>query len=142
MKTLRIFVLYILLVLTLTACVPATAPTPSLTLITIQLGWTHQSNFSGFYAVDRLGYYAAKGLAVSFIEGGPNVSNPYSVLAGIAQFGVTGADDLILTRAQGQPLRALATIYRRSPVVLSAWLNQASPAHRISSGRQFAWLPT
>lgn len=142
MKTLRSFAVLVLLVLFITACVPAATPTPSLTPITIQLGWTPQANFSGFYAADQLGYYAAEGLAVSFIESGPNVSNPSSVLAGIAQFGITGADELILTRGQGKPVRALATIYRRSPVVLSAWLNQASPAHRISSGRQFAWLPT
>lgn len=39
------------------------------------------------------------------------------MLDGTTQFGVTGADELILTRAQGQPLRAIAVNYRRSPVV-------------------------
>jgi NitT/TauT family transport system substrate-binding protein len=39
------------------------------------------------------------------------------VLERTAQFGIAGADELILARAQGQPLRAIATIYRRSPVV-------------------------
>lgn len=117
MKTSRSIVILLLLVLTVTACAPAATPTPQLIPITVQLGWTHQSNFSGFYAANQMGYYAAEGLAVSFIEGGPNISNPSSVLDGRAQFGVTGADELILTRAQGQPLRALATIYRRSPVV-------------------------
>lgn len=76
MKTSRSIVILLLLVLTVTACAPAATPTPSPTPITVQLGWTHQSNFfSGFYAADQLGYYAAEGLAVSFMEGGPNISN-------------------------------------------------------------------
>jgi NitT/TauT family transport system substrate-binding protein len=117
MKTLRSVAILLLLALTITACAPAATPTPPLTPITVQLGWTHQSNFAGFYAADQRGFYAAEGLAVTFIEGGPTVNNLSSVLDGAAQFGITGADELILTRARGQPVRALATIYRRSPVV-------------------------
>ncbi|MCJ7434541.1 MAG: ABC transporter substrate-binding protein, partial [Anaerolineales bacterium] len=98
MKSLRSVAILLLLALTITACAPAATPTPPPTPITVQLGWTHQSNFSGFYAADQLGYYAAEGLAVTFIEGGVNVSNPASVLDGTAQFGITGADELILTR--------------------------------------------
>jgi NitT/TauT family transport system substrate-binding protein len=43
-----------------------------------------------------------------------------SVLDGTAQFGITGAERLIAARAEGQPLRAIAVIYRRSPLVFMA----------------------
>ena len=116
MKTLKSIAIHIVLILIITAYFPEAIPTSPMTSVTVHLGWTPQANPPGFYDADRLGYYAAEGLAVSFIEGGANISNPSPVLDGTAQFGVTGADDLILKRAQGQRVRALATIYRRSPV--------------------------
>jgi NitT/TauT family transport system substrate-binding protein len=68
------------------------------------------------YAADKNGYYTAEGLAVTFVEGGANVDSLAPVLDGTAQFGVAGADQLLLARSEGQPVRAIATIYRRSPV--------------------------
>jgi NitT/TauT family transport system substrate-binding protein len=101
----------------LVACAPALTPTPPLTPITVQLAWTHQAQFAGIYAADQKGYYAAEGLAVTFIEGGSKVDKFAPVLNGPAQFGMGGADELILARSEGKPLRAIATIYRRSPIV-------------------------
>ena len=85
--------------------------------ISVQLRWLHQAQFAGFYAADQLGFYAHEGLVVSFVEGGPQVDVLAPVLSGQAQFGIAGADELIVARAKGYPLRAIATIYRRSPVV-------------------------
>ena len=73
--------------------------------------------FAGFYFADTNGYYAEEGIAVTFIEGGPTVDTQAIVLEGAAQFGVAAADELILGRAQGKPVRAIAVIYRRSPSV-------------------------
>lgn len=106
-----------LLVLLITACTASASPTPPLTPITFQLSWTHQAQFAGMYAADQRGYYAAEGLEVTFVEGGVNVDKLSPVLDGTAQFGIAGADELILARAQGQPVRAIAVNYRRSPVV-------------------------
>ena len=92
-------------------------PPPPPTPITVQLAWTHQAQFAGFYAADQKGQYATEGLAVTFMEGGSDVDKLAAVLDGSAQFGVAGADELILARAAGQPVRAITTIYRRSPVV-------------------------
>jgi NitT/TauT family transport system substrate-binding protein len=100
----------------LSACSPAKPPSAR-TPITIQLLWTHVNTFGGYYAADQKGYYAAEGLAVTFREGGPKVDYLSAVDNGIAQFGDGGSDELILARAEGKPLRAIATIYRRSPVV-------------------------
>ncbi|MBI9046870.1 MAG: ABC transporter substrate-binding protein [Anaerolineaceae bacterium] len=85
--------------------------------ITVQLLWTHQSQFAGFYAADQKGFYADEGLAITFIEGGPGVDRWTSMLDGKDQFGVAGGGELIIGRSEGKPVRAIATIYRRSPVV-------------------------
>ena len=106
-----------LLLLLLSACNPQFPSAPSSTPITVQLAWTHQAQFAGMYAADQKGYYSAEGLAVTFSEGGSKVDKLTPVLDGTAQFGIAGADELILARAEGKPLRAIAVIYRRSPVV-------------------------
>jgi NitT/TauT family transport system substrate-binding protein len=111
----------ICLALLLSAC--GQPATPALTPITVQLLWTHNATFSGFYAADQNGYYAAEGLAVTFIEGGPTTDLIAPVLNGTAQFGIAGADGLLLARSEGKPVRAIAIIDRRSPLVFGALTN-------------------
>ncbi len=88
--------------------------------VTVQLKWLHQAQFAGLYAAEQQGFYAEEGLAVTFIEGGPTVDTRHTVLEGTAQFGIAGADELVIDRADGKPVRAIATIYRRSPLVFVA----------------------
>jgi NitT/TauT family transport system substrate-binding protein len=82
--------------------------------------WTHTNTFAGYYAADRKGYYAAEGLSVKLIPGGPRVDYLTPVVEGAAQFGDGGADEMLVARSEGKPLRAIATTYRRSPVVFFA----------------------
>jgi NitT/TauT family transport system substrate-binding protein len=110
----------LILTIAVSGCGPSGSPKPALTPVTVQFRWTHQAQFAGFYAADQKGYYSQEGLAVTFIEGGPTVDLYTSVLNGIVQFGVTGVDSLIVQRADAKPLRAIATIYRRSPQVFVA----------------------
>lgn len=104
----------------LPGCVQPASPTPELTRITVQLSWLHQAEFAGFYAADQLGYFAAEGLQISFVEGGPEVDFIGPVVGGGAQFGVAQPADVILARASGKPTRSIAVIYRRSPIVFLA----------------------
>ena len=116
---LTILALLFLVVVLLAACGQQEAEQP-LDEIVVQLKWLHQSQFAGFYAADVNGEYAAEGLSITFIEGGPTVNTRASVLNGSAQFGVAGADEILVDRATGKAVRGLATIYRRSPVVFAA----------------------
>lgn len=118
MKSVRVLTAFALLFIScLTACAPKTAPTSTLTPITVQLKYYHQAQFAGFYAADQNGYYADEGLKVNFLEGGPNIDLQKAVLEGTAQFGVTAPEQLIAARANGKPLRAIAVIFRRNPLV-------------------------
>jgi NitT/TauT family transport system substrate-binding protein len=101
----------------LAACSPLATPTPPLTPITVQLQWTHQAEFAGFYAADQNGYYAAEGLAVTLLPGGTTVDHIAAAQEGKAQFGTTSADALITARDQGKTLQAIAAVFRRSPTV-------------------------
>jgi NitT/TauT family transport system substrate-binding protein len=106
----------VLVAMALPACGLTSTPTQALTPITVQLLWTHNATFSGFYAADQEGYYAAEGLDVTFIEGG-SIDLIAPVINVTAQFGVAGADALLLARSEGKPVRAIAIIDRRSPLV-------------------------
>ena len=117
MKTHRFVLCLLGFVLVLAACAPTTAPTEALTPITVQLKYLHQAQFAGFYAADQNGYYAEEGLKVTFLEGEPALDLQKAVLEGTAQFGVAGPEKLIEMRSTGHPLRAIAVIYRRNPLV-------------------------
>ncbi len=91
-----------------------------LTPITLQLRWTHNAQSTGYYAADQNGFYAAEGLAITFLEGGSKVDLLKPILNGTAQFGVANGDRLLLARADGSPVRAIAAIYRHSPAVYMA----------------------
>jgi NitT/TauT family transport system substrate-binding protein len=108
------------IILALAACVPAGAATPALTPVTVQLNWTHSNSFAGYYAADQNGFYATEGLTVTFLEGKAEMDYIAPVLDGQAQFGTVTADALILARAEGKPVRTIAVIYRRSPVIFFA----------------------
>jgi NitT/TauT family transport system substrate-binding protein len=90
------------------------------TPVTLQLLWTHQAYFGGYYVADKQGFYAKEGLRVGFLEGGPNADLISPVLDGRAQFGVAAAAELLIARERGQPVRAIATIFRRGPTAYVA----------------------
>lgn len=85
--------------------------------IQVRLKWLHQAQFAGFYVAKERGFYDREGLAVTLNAGGVDFPAIQLVAAGGEQFGVTGADQLLLAREKGAPVVALAAIYRRSPMV-------------------------
>ncbi len=111
------WVFTILLICILAACDEPLSQQP-IEPVTVQLSWLHYGAFGGFYAADQNGLYRDEKIAVSFLEGGPAFDPIDAVLAGEAEFGVASADTLLLARAQGKPVRAIATVLRHSPVVL------------------------
>lgn len=94
-----------------------------LTQTSVQFSWVHTIEFAGFYSAVAHGYYEDEGLEVRLEGGGIDESGNYidplqRVLDGETDFGIFGADRLILARAEGKPVIAIATIYQRSPLAL------------------------
>ncbi len=109
--------------------VPRSPPTP----VSLQLNWTHSSNFAGFYAAAQNDDYAGAGLSVSYMTGGPGVDPFEPVVDGNAQFGIANGNLLVHARAAGKPVRAIACLYRRSPLIYAVLAESG-----ISHPRQFA----
>ncbi len=81
--------------------------------VSVQLHWTHQFEFAGFYAALEKGFYQQEGLEIEIKAGGPGVTALSEVLSGNAQFGVSGSE-LLLARVSGQPVVALGVIFQHS----------------------------
>lgn len=81
--------------------------------VVLQLPWTHQFEFAGFYAAKEKGFYAHEGLEVEIRPGGPSQTAIAEVLNGNADFGVTGSE-LLLARTSGQPVVAMGVIFQHS----------------------------
>jgi NitT/TauT family transport system substrate-binding protein len=86
--------------------------------VTVRLKWFNQAQFAGFYVAKDKGLYKAAGLDVNVQPGGPDFPAIQMVAGGSEQFGVTGADQILIARSKGVPIVALAVIYRRNPFVL------------------------
>lgn len=101
-------------------CQAANEPAaPPLEKVRLQLKWLHQFQFAGFYAALQQGYYREVGLEVEILEARPHESAVDVVTRGDAEFGVHGSD-LVVERAKGRPVHALAVHFQHSPMVLLA----------------------
>ncbi|MDP2864164.1 MAG: ABC transporter substrate-binding protein [bacterium] len=88
--------------------------------VSLRLKWLDQAQFAGFYMAKGEGLYQKKGLDVEIFPGGPDISPIQMVATGANDFGITGADQIILAREKGVPVVALAVIYRKSPVAVGS----------------------
>jgi NitT/TauT family transport system substrate-binding protein len=90
-----------------------------LTEVRIRLHWTDQAQFAGLYVAQDKGFFAKQGLNVVLEPGG--VLNPViqSVAAGENDFGVVGAEELILARSKLLPIKGVAVIFQESPFCLA-----------------------
>lgn len=88
--------------------------------VSLRLKWLDQAQFAGFYMANKEGFYQGANIDVSIFPGGPDISPIQMVSTGADDFGVTGADQIILAREKGVPVVALAVIYRESPLVIGS----------------------
>jgi NitT/TauT family transport system substrate-binding protein len=83
--------------------------------------WMAQAEHGGFYQAVAKGYYAARGLDVEIVQGGPSVNVALSVGSGAAEFGI-GSNAFIPLNAVREevPLVAVAAMFQKDPQVLIA----------------------
>ena len=104
----------------------------NLTTITLALDWTPNTNHTGFYVADELGYFEEKGIRIEIIEA--LESGAESVVAsGTAQFGISFQDYLVpafsAPKEEQLPITAVAAIiqHNTSGIITPKELNINSP---------------
>lgn len=86
--------------------------------INVRLKWLHQAQFAGFYTADKMGFYKENGIKATLNPGGVDFPAINMVAGGSEQFGVASADQILFARERGIPIVAIASIYRKNPIVL------------------------
>lgn len=85
--------------------------------VSLQLSWKHQFQFAGYYVAKELGYYKEAGIDVDIKEFYFGVDLTQSVLDGSSDFAV-GRSSIIIEKAEGKNIVAIAAIYQKSPLML------------------------
>jgi NitT/TauT family transport system substrate-binding protein len=105
---------------------PAASPSSSAAAasVRLQLQWAPQAQFAGYFAADKLGYYAAENLTVQMVSGGPDVipqvegSKPDG-----PEFTISWVPKVLEAREAAQPsdLVDIAQIFQRSGTLSVTW---------------------
>lgn len=78
--------------------------------VSVALDWTPNTNHTGIFAADALGYFAAEGIQLNVLEPSPVVSLQL-VASGRADFGVSSQEYVTMARAEGTPVVSIAALY-------------------------------
>ena len=103
----------------LAMCVASLLITPAHALdrVSLQLKWTHQFQFAGYYAAVEKGFYRENGLETEIREGGPGVDASAIVAAGGTDFGVC-TSSLLLNNDQREKNVVIAVIFQHSAGII------------------------
>ncbi len=87
----------------------------ALVKVRFQTDWFPQPEHGGYYQALAKGYYAAEGLDVEILPGGPNAQVMSAVAIGRAELGMTNGDDVIVAVARGVPVKMVGAEMQRDP---------------------------
>ncbi len=91
--------------------------------VRIGLGYVPNVQFTPFYVANKLGYFKAEGLNVTYQHGYVTALIPL-LLQGKLDFVVGDPEDVIFARVQGAPLKYTLALYQRSPVTVFSLKNK------------------
>jgi NitT/TauT family transport system substrate-binding protein len=88
--------------------------------VKLALNWVAEPEFGGFYAARELGAFARHGLEVEILGGGAGAPVVQQVATGKVEFGISGADDVLIAQARGVDVLPLFAVYQTSPTGIMA----------------------
>ena len=114
----RVAACLVVLAVAVAAC-GSSSPTaaPSVTKVALQLEWVPQAQFAGFYVAVDKGFYAAEGLDVTILGGGPSVRSIDQLANGTAQFGLDSPLGMYLARDAGVPVKLIGQLDQKDGFV-------------------------
>lgn len=117
MKKMIALLMALVMCLALVACGGQTKDTGSADLkeVTVVLDYVPNTNHTGFYVAQEMGYYEQQGLKVNIIEPGENDSTTLCAV-GKAEFAVSYQENVTYARTAAEPLpiRAIATVIQHN----------------------------
>lgn len=116
----RAAALALALTLGATACAsgggaPTSEDGTELTPVNYQFNWLKLTQFGGFFAADREGFYEDEGIKAEFTAGGSNILSWQQVVTGKALLGDEDNTNALVAIEDGQPLVIIGTVFQTSP---------------------------
>ncbi|MBA3849262.1 MAG: hypothetical protein C0502_04610 [Opitutus sp.] len=105
--------------------------------VVLQLSYTHQFEFAGYYAAQFKGFFAQEGLEVELREGNLKRRPNIELEAGRAHYG-TGSATYLLDRLNGSPLVLVTAVYQHSLLALMVPLHSDIRSPEDLRGRRVA----
>jgi len=106
--------LYFSAVLLWLAALFAPAPAHAQDRVRVQMMWTHQAQFAGFYAAVVNGFYERERIAVDLVEGGPGIDTLKQLTDGRVDVAMGWLPAAIEARQSGHDVVNIAQIFQRS----------------------------
>ena len=83
----------------------------------MQAAWINDAEFAGYFVAIDQGYYAAEGLDLTYLPGGPDVIPEATIVAGRADLALTTPDTTIKAITdQGAKFKIIGTQYQKNPI--------------------------
>jgi NitT/TauT family transport system substrate-binding protein len=104
--------------------------------VKLALDWVPEPEFGGFYAARETGAWKEQNLDVEIQGGGAGVPVVQMVAAGKAEFGISGADEVLSARAKGADVIPIFAVYQKSPqgIMVHASKGAKTMAEALSGG--------
>ena len=106
--------------------------------VRILANWFAQADQAGFWQAQKDGLGKEAGIRIQVLQGGPKIQTIPQVAAGQAEFGIGNADDVLLARSKGAPVRAVFAQLDYVPYTLVYHADLAVKSIGDLSGRTFA----
>lgn len=83
----------------------------------MQAAWINDAEFAGYFLAMDQGYYAAEGLDLTYLPGGPDVIPEATIIAGRADLALTTPDTTIKAiTEQGAKFKIIGAQYQKNPI--------------------------
>ncbi len=115
MKKLAVMMLVLAMVFSMAGCGSENSKTADLEKVTFVLDWTPNTNHTGVYVAQKLGYFEEAGLEVEIVQP-PEDGAAVLVASGKAQFGVSFQDSMAaaLSGEDALPITAVAAVIQHN----------------------------
>lgn len=85
--------------------------------LVMQAAWLNNAEFSGYFVARDRGWYAAEGLALRYLPGGPDVTPGNSLRSGRADLALASLDSIVRAIVdEGAALRVIGAQYQKNPL--------------------------
>lgn len=104
--------------------------------VTVILDWTPNTNHTGVYVADKLGYYEEEGLKVEIVQ--PSAGGALQLVAAEqADFGFSYQEEMTIARTQGLPVKALAAVIQHNTSGFAAPAERGIRTPRDFEGKKY-----